>query len=272
MKHPIFDMDNLNSSELSKALNTFGCALIKQVFPPEILSIINQRARAALAYRQTQFNERKLPEAYQKFYRIGWVPFISIREIESPEDRPFQLLYLFSQSCLPRLILDYYKSPSVFVDPGSTVIRRVGLENKEMLTPFHQDGLHKGGAFPVLTGQPMLNCWFPLNSCGQDSPSLEVIALSQSEQFPFSNDTSHPLYKNQALDSSWVLKNFAKYQWQPEYELGDVMLMTQFTIHKTYATPTMTKDRLSIEIRSVPNKQLPNLSTQGLFKIEKELP
>jgi hypothetical protein len=40
-----------------------------------------------------------------------------------------------------------------------------------------------------------------------------------------------------------------KYVWAPQFEKGDILAFTNFTMHATHCLPTMTLPRASVEVR-----------------------
>lgn len=111
---------------------------------------------------------------------------------------------------------------------------------------WHQDGA-LGVRFPSVSGPviPMtelLTCWIPLNPCGRDSPGLEFVRSRQPALLHFTE-----------LDDAALRRRFAAQEfWAPELELGDGLVFLNSILHRTYATPDMRHNRLSVEYRIFP--------------------
>ncbi len=111
---------------------------------------------------------------------------------------------------------------------------------------WHQDGA-LGVRFPLESGPviPMtelLTCWIPLNSCGRDSPGLEFVRRRQPALLHFKE-----------LDDSTLRRWFLPQEfWAPELEFGDGLIFLNSILHRTYASPDMRHNRLSVEYRIFP--------------------
>ncbi len=111
---------------------------------------------------------------------------------------------------------------------------------------WHQDGA-LGVDFPLEAGPvipitQLLTCWIPLNACGKDSPGLEFVRRRQPALLHFTE-----------LDDSALRRRFPPREfWAPELELGDGLVFLNSILHRTYATPEMRHNRLSVEYRIFP--------------------
>jgi hypothetical protein len=115
---------------------------------------------------------------------------------------------------------------------------------------WHQDGglgvhfpLEAG---PVLPMTELLTCWIPLNDCGRDSPGLEFVRGRQAALLHFTK------LDDRALRERFPPQAF----WAPELEFGDGLIFLNSVLHRTYAVPQMTQNRLSVEYRMFPTTKL----------------
>ena len=107
-----------------------------------------------------------------------------------------------------------------------------------------------------------VNFWTPLAPCGRDAPGLQVVLLGIEEtkdylEFDFAGYDAKPndianmrhfrCYKEQL--EQLKQNDLAKCLWAPEFEKGDILAFTNFTMHATYCTPEMTNPRTSVEVR-----------------------
>ena len=119
---------------------------------------------------------------------------------------------------------------------------------------WHQDGalgfdfLSQGdGDFPPGAMLSMVTCWIALNSCGVESPGVELV----TRRF-------EGLLAPTDLAAERVRARFAPEQfWRPAMEPGDALLFRGDVLHRTHVTPAMTKNRTSIELRFFPANNLP---------------
>jgi hypothetical protein len=124
-------------------------------------------------------------------------------------------------------------------------IRSIVPARTDAHLPFHQD--------QTILKQRLLNVWIPLDPCGHAAPGLEVVwgswdALMMPAPAP---DAAFPV-EFARLDPAIVRARFGEAaRWTPEFVLGDAMLFSGATIHRTHVTPGMTAGRMSAEIRLV---------------------
>jgi hypothetical protein len=149
-----------------------------------------------------------------------------------------------------------------------TVSRRMGLASKPppWMLPLapHIDAFVNSLEFTV-------NFWIPFQECGIDAPSLGVI------EAPFADVLSFTGYQNGA--EVWVdperIKQFSRFRPEmaalcrfsdpatvaemrerfhgqirtPSLVPGDAIMLSNWTLHFTHATPSMTKNRENVELR-----------------------
>ena len=119
---------------------------------------------------------------------------------------------------------------------------------------WHQDGAlgfdflgHSDGNFPPDAVLDMVTCWIPLTPCGDDAPGLELLGQRFDRLLPPA-DLAH----------ARVIERFVPEKfWRPVMEPGDALLFHGDLLHRTHVTPTMTKDRTSLELRFFPSDELP---------------
>ena len=111
---------------------------------------------------------------------------------------------------------------------------------------WHQDG-SLGLNFPFnyqkkYLSKPLnklITLWLPLTPCGINSPSLQFITQNLKKPLHFN------YLKEEILKEIFNQKDF----YAPTLKVGDAVIFLNGTLHKTYVTSTMTKDRISIELR-----------------------
>jgi hypothetical protein len=119
---------------------------------------------------------------------------------------------------------------------------------------WHQDGALNFD-FVGCAGKPlpadglleMLTCWIPLTPCGLDAPGLEFIG-----------EPILRLLAPRELSPEAVAAHFpASVIERPVLNPGDALLLPGGTLHRTHVTPSMTRDRTSIELRFFRPQPLP---------------
>ena len=85
----------------------------------------------------------------------------------------------------------------------------------------------------------LLTCWIPLQACGVDAPGLEFVRRPLDNLLHYSE-----------LDDAELRRRFEPEEfWAPALELGDGLVFLNGTLHRTYESPAMSRDRLSVEYR-----------------------
>lgn len=107
-----------------------------------------------------------------------------------------------------------------------------------------------------------INFWTPLASCGVTAPGLKVILLGVEEtkrylEFNPSGYERGPddiarMHKFRCDKMNWSALEqcgFLERVWTPEFNQGDILALTNFTMHATHITASMNQPRMSIEVR-----------------------
>jgi hypothetical protein len=114
-----------------------------------------------------------------------------------------------------------------------------------------------------------VNFWIPFQSCGEDRPSLGVVRARFGDVVTFSGYDGGPavngpndewnsarfnkLIREMAYSEpravEYFHKVFADRKWTPSYRCGDAMMLSNWTLHFTHATPEMVAARSNVELR-----------------------
>ena len=116
-----------------------------------------------------------------------------------------------------------------------------------------------------------VNFWIPFQECGIDAPGLGVVHAPFADVLSFTgyqdgaevwNDPApkggyryfrpemKALHRNHDPDMvAEVRDRFSGRIWTPAFSPGDAMMLSNWTLHQTHATPTMVKTRENMELR-----------------------
>jgi len=107
-----------------------------------------------------------------------------------------------------------------------------------------------------------VNFWTPLDPCGVDAPGLEVIPLGVDETRKYLEHKQMGYSRRPAdiglmhhfrcakLEAAPLAESgLVSRVWVPEFEVGDVLAFTNFTMHATHHTAAMSQPRVSVEVR-----------------------
>ena len=117
---------------------------------------------------------------------------------------------------------------------------------------WHQDGAAVG----YVSGDPRgIVFWMPLTRIGDDTPGLEIVARKCRTLWPHVSTSAG---YNQIADGARIDAEYGDAVVAvPPMDLGDVLIFSFNTIHRTRVAPGMTKPRYSLDIRAVPLLDVP---------------
>jgi len=237
----------LTVDDLRSGLQHHGCLVVRGLLGAshvELLrSDIDRALRAAEAHADgAPANETApwwVPFRPTEEYSLGggrkWIwEQGSIWAVDSPRAM-FDLLEVFREIGLDALVAAYLGEPPALSVKKCT-LRRVPADTG---TNWHQDGAFLGD------GIRTLNVWIALSPCGQDAPSLDVVAAPMAEIVETGTDGA-------AFD--WSVGEPAVERVRgttpvvrPRFEPGDAMLFDDMFLHRTGVSPGMTQDRYTVE-------------------------
>jgi len=228
-----------------KQLEKHGIALLPGVFPLQALAALQSAATACF-----QKAEGEGWQAFPETYRYN--PLSRSVLLTALEDFGCSVAQLSAPLAIAGL-----DALVVEVLGGSVACRPEQAWVRKRYAPFHapagyhpnswhQDG-GLGVRFPPQAGPatPMtrlLTCWLPLDPCCGDRPVLEFVRCPLDQLLHYTE-----------LDDASLRRQFAPEQfWVPELQPGDGLIFQNGTLHRTFVTPQMSQDRLSVEYRFFP--------------------
>lgn len=251
---PELDYATPDIEKAAELLHKHGCLLLRNAATSGKIEPYRKAVADAYFVRDWQYAhgelEKVMPVGY---YKSG---ALEITDLDPPQSQPcmgmVQLLNCFPLLPLYRQIFN----SEIALPVRSCVIRRQAVNLHTPPVPYHQDQ----GFYPQFTGiedgntHIIINAWIPLDDCGKDAPGLEVYPQKLDTLIrtikPEKNQKTG-IYDYIEIDESNVAQHVdAARLWKPEYKVGDVMLMTNHTLHRTHMADSMTKSRTSVEIRS----------------------
>lgn len=216
------------------------------------------RARDAYTVRDTQFARGELPQNFlENMYQYG---HILLEDLDYPGGPAFSLLHVFAKSRIVQLLKAYFCGKLALFG-NNCAPRRQRPNGINAPTPYHQDSSFMGSQFVVL------NTWCPLVACNDGhAPGLEVVLepLTQRILPPHASNPNLNRYEQMELAADWVESTYGVNKiWHPELSPGDALIFSSFTIHRTYLTPEMSGERISLEFRSA--KATPEVINCGVM-------
>lgn len=248
-EHLIFDARDLDLATLLNRINNFGCVLIQNAFPKADIYTLYKRARRAYRNRDRQFQAGELhPDFINGLYQFGHIP---LSDLDTPGQLPFPFVRQFSRSPLAQIGKGLWGKQFSLIVGQANPRRQLPLGRGGAPYEFHQDGTFLGD------GSLILNFWIPLVPCGRERAGLEFVTVTPPELFsPQSGYHSLETIRGTYGDASL---------WHPFVDAGDVLLFTHRTLHRTYLLESMTKQRISLEMRCGDSEKLPVSLTQQVI-------
>jgi hypothetical protein len=122
-----------------------------------------------------------------------------------------------------------------------------------------------------------VNFWIPLQPCGVELPSLGVVCTDFDDVLDYTGYSESKLWNDEEepnlywgnfrpeMKAMWdhnvrVISDFntrfSSSIWLPEYDVGDVMMSSNWTLHFTHALENMEALRVNLEIRFITDASL----------------
>jgi hypothetical protein len=241
------DAGDLDADAVREAFAACGCLLVRGLVPPERASHLAAGMDAALAaydaaqdgkepdpgwYDPRSMPDREasaMPEAVHRAFLRGRG---SMWTADSPR-MLFELFELVDDLGLGDLMTDLLGERPLLSGIKGTM-RRVPPD-VEVDGRWHQDGAFLGEQVNAL------NIWITLSQCGQDAPGLDIVPKRVDGVITRDADARFDWSLSEAavLEAGTVVR--------PLLEAGDAVLFDQLLIHRTGASPGMTRDRYAIE-------------------------
>ena len=233
-----FDAATDSADAIVASLRSHGVAKVAHVYEPQLVEAIG--ATAKKIYRERDFAAAMgtLPDGLKDLH--GNLRSINIDDLLIPAGCSRELL----ATPFVRAVAERFMAKGVSVHDWSYA--RCARANHNVLQlPFHQDSR--------IVGVPLVNVWIPLSACGVEIPGLEVVALPLGDLEQTITEGEN-LYAGMGVEiaADHVLARFgAQALYHPAFAPGDALFFQGTTIHRTYVTQTMRRERISIDMRLV---------------------
>jgi hypothetical protein len=235
---------------IAASLRAHGCTVVRRLFDPTGISAIRERFRHRFAQLDSLGSGvyySNLPIAFgdanaetieiegrrvdmQLALIVDWQ--LSDRELLRFDHTTLR----FALNPAVSAIANAYFQEPFLVAVGASRARRQRVEERSLGLPLHQDA--GSGDYGTSLG---LTVFFPLNGCGGDYPSLEVLPERVSELLP---QRTVDWYCDET-----VTQSLAPRLWAPDLAAGDAVVFDSYCPHRTQFGPGASKERLSCDMR-----------------------
>ena len=241
--NPDFQHDEATVHGLKSALDRYGCCVVRNFVPLSKIDSIQRATEKVYQEMDQRMSSNTMSDSeFRHCYRYGIVrPFEVAIDLSDGMKMDEAMLGIVYSSMLKLLLIEHF-GPEINLLVPSSHVRRIKPGTG---VPFHQDS-----SVMKLHSTRILNCWFPLDKAGGDSPTLEVVPIGLKELLPMGDGTGDGLYSHlQISENTLDATNKLSQSWMPTMMPGDVLLLDSYTVHRTHQTAEMTTSRRDFELR-----------------------
>lgn len=264
--------------EPKNILKHYGVVLLKGILDSNRLSLVAQSATQCFSRIEQIIHEQGVeyvsnyvPSYYFFNARSTSMSLFALDDyqmINPFENISQQILSILVNSLAYQVLIDVIDNSLLFNLSQAWVRKQYALSHYHALHSPHS--WHQDGALGVTFQRsfdsgtndyssepltPLITCWIPLTDCGRDRPGLQLIRRNLNQ-----------LLHYECLNEVKLRQLFAPNEfWSPEMTLGDILIFLNGTLHKTYVTKAMTKDRISLELRVMSANKIPPWMKQNIF-------
>jgi len=240
-------VDNRTPADVCAHIRADGSAVMRQIWPVAPLLELRSAIAGFCDRRREQVARGELQHHLDRMYSthgVGTLAGLIVNGLVS-----FDLVQgLFRGSIYQRIAQAYYQSDQLYCQLSRCGFREhhPAVSTKSCI-PYHQDSYSQDPRI-----RDVLNCWTPLDPCGEDAPGLEVVLDPCSPDFPrkdFGLASENAAYDFITIDRDQIIAVYGDRFLAPSFEVGDGFIFSQNVIHRTYVTEAMRKPRINFELR-----------------------
>jgi hypothetical protein len=222
----VIEAADARSSLLLDAIETYGCALVRQALPPALLDAVLCRANA-------HFFRASYAQISAELAVLDAVPPLSLSSTKLPETGTVADIEAALAASPPWQALGALY-PEISLAAAQSRLR-LARPADDPDAGFQQ--------WAGTTGQRNLGFtfWIPLIACGEEAPSLELVARRSARLLPAKEQVGVPI-GDLAADQRRAL-------WIPDLAVGDLLIFDPFTLHRDAVRADMRQTRLALECR-----------------------
>jgi hypothetical protein len=222
-----------------------GCLLVRGLIPRDVALAFASQIDRAYEERERKLSGGEAAEGYYEEFELDsrFEPLIvrdwikqggGLLAVDSPL-LTFEMLEIFQEAGLPRLIEGYLGEPGMISAHKTTLRKAV----PSVPGKWHQDGAFMGEVRSI-------NLWLSLSHCGDVAPGLDIVPRRLGELVASEMPDDPNLYY---LVSDETAEEVAgdKEIIRPIFEPGDALLFDELFLHQTASDPSMPNPRFAIE-------------------------
>ncbi len=219
----------------------YGVVLIRSLFPKEEAQELIREVEDLFTVIESLLNYNLLTSNAISYLKGG-----------HPADMIPNMRLLQNLLNQPRLIQSlqhYFNEDELVVHMESTGLRHCDPKKWQNYIPWHQDVHARRDSFVTI--------WTPLCRVGEEAPGLEVLPRRLSEKVLKNTTGEEVAYEGKGVPDAEVRRLFGDERFHPVMDVGDVMVFSPYNLHRTYVTESMSKARISLDVRLNPASRNP---------------
>jgi hypothetical protein len=222
----VIEAAQAGSSLLLDALETYGCALVREVLPAALLQSALRRANA-------HFFRASYSQTSAELAALDAVPLLSLGSTPRPEGGTVADIVAALAASRP-----WHAFSALYPELGVAA----GQSRLQLARPADDPdaGFRQWG---TATRQRNLGFtfWIPLIACGEEAPSLELVARRTTRLLPVKEGVGIAIGDLAPAQRSAL--------WSPVLALGDLLIFDPFTLHRDAVRGDMRQARIAVECR-----------------------
>lgn len=233
-----FDVNAIEAStaaEIIKSIETRGFAIKRGLLPPLTAAHLCDNARGVYAECEATAGEH--PLMANRDYNT-----VKIEALDAVGGSQFNAIQLLMNTVL-REVYDRTigKNWIVSLDESPVFKANAGKLPRTVPTHWHQDA--------CVNPYPTALVWIALSECGTDAPGLKLACKSVGEPIPLFLVEHGP----DKPKEKYIRDRLGDVIGIPTFNPGDALFFNHLSIHGTYVTRDMTRDRISFKLTGVPH-------------------
>ena len=251
------DLKNFNYSAFKRIMDNYGVVICRKALPvlelKKVRDLIFQRIFTQMRLGRDLREDLK-SMTFPREYITKTMSFILEGVSDMAEIDKDNIFRNGVENCgIIPLLEEYMKSKAQWLKPFYYSRTVDPLEEKYKLK-LHQDGTFLRGWGDV---EKFMICWAPLVSIGDHIPGLQLVAKKFNTIFETATGGYHGIVMS---SEEQFLQEYKDYVVRPCVNVGDFIMFSPFTPHRTYITDEMTDIRTSVDFRFYCGEFKPNPS------------
>jgi hypothetical protein len=221
----VIEAADAGSSLLLDALETYGCALVREALPPVLLEAVGRRANA-------HFFRASFLQTSAELAVLDAVPVLALGTVRHPDlGTSADLVAALAESKPWRALRALYPELCVAATQSRLRLARPSDDPNGGFQQWAGSDRQRSLGFGF---------WIPLSPCGEEAPSIELVARRASTPLPI-REGGVPLAELPAAQRNAL--------WTPEFGLGDLVIFDPLTPHRDAVRRDMRQARIAVECR-----------------------